>query len=98
MNFVSLYGRKFPKPIARGVMNKSTKRTAKICGAFARSTGNPCQCKLLLRGGRCRLHGGLSTGPKTAVGKAKALLSMREGWQRWREARIVRARESLIVE
>ncbi len=29
--------------------------------------GTPCQCPAM-RNGRCRLHGGLSTGPKTAEG------------------------------
>ena len=38
------------------------------CGAFARSTGQPCQAKALANG-RCRNHGGLSTGPTTIAGK-----------------------------
>ena len=38
------------------------------CGAHARSTGNPCQAKAL-RNGRCRNHGGNSTGPRTEAGK-----------------------------
>ena len=38
------------------------------CGAHARSTGNPCQGKAL-RNGRCRNHGGNSTGPKTQEGR-----------------------------
>jgi hypothetical protein len=38
------------------------------CGAYARSTGHPCQAKALANG-RCRLHGGLSTGPRTEAGK-----------------------------
>ena len=38
------------------------------CGAFARSTGQPCQAKTLANG-RCRNHGGLSTGPTTIAGK-----------------------------
>ena len=38
------------------------------CGAYARSTGQPCQAKALANG-RCRLHGGLSTGPRTKAGK-----------------------------
>jgi hypothetical protein len=66
------------------------------CGAYARSTGKPCRAGAL-RNGRCRMHGGLSTGPKTergrrAVGEAtrnrmrsgqheKAL----EGFYRWLE-------------
>src|SRR5215831_13673653 len=36
------------------------------CGARTRR-GTPCQCPAM-RNGRCRLHGGLSTGPKTAEG------------------------------
>src|SRR5271169_48675 len=36
------------------------------CGAGTRR-GTPCQCPAMANG-RCRLHGGLSTGPKTAEG------------------------------
>ena len=39
---------------------------AKRCGAKNRR-GTPCQCPAM-RNGRCRLHGGLSTGPKTPEG------------------------------
>ena len=56
---------------------KVAKGLAKVCGAHARSTGKPCRCKLLYRGGKCRLHGGLSTGPKTKEGKATAIQAMR---------------------
>ena len=38
------------------------------CEAYARSTGNPCQAKALPNG-RCKNHGGLSTGPKTPEGR-----------------------------
>ena len=43
-------------------------RQKRKCGAHARSTGNPCQGKAL-RNGRCRNHGGDSTGPRTEAGK-----------------------------
>ena len=33
--------------------------------------GNPCQCPAM-KNGRCRLHGGLSTGPRTPEGKASS--------------------------
>lgn len=39
-----------------------------LCGAHARSTGQPCKAKALANG-RCRLHGGLSTGPLTLAGR-----------------------------
>ena len=66
----------------------------RLCKAFARSTGKPCKC-MALKNGRCRLHGGLSTGPKTIEGKAKVseatkermakgqLQLAKEGFQRW---------------
>jgi len=38
------------------------------CGAYARSTGNPCRAKALANG-RCKNHGGMSTGPKTPEGR-----------------------------
>ena len=41
-----------------------------LSGAYARSTGNPCQARALVNG-RCRLHGGLSTGPRTEAGKRR---------------------------
>ena len=47
------------------------------CSAHARSTGRPCQMRAL-KNGRCRLHGGLSTGPRTAVGKARALANLKQ--------------------
>ena len=38
------------------------------CGAYARSTGQPCKAKALANG-RCKNHGGMSTGPKTPEGR-----------------------------
>jgi len=64
------------------------------CGAYARSTGNPCLGRSL-KNGRCKLHGGLSTGPKTLEGKKsiaeathKRMVNgqkekAKEGFKRW---------------
>lgn len=41
-----------------------------FCGARTRK-GTPCRRKDLYESGRCPLHGGLSTGPTSAAGKAK---------------------------
>lgn len=38
------------------------------CGAYSRSTGSSCKAKALPNG-RCRNHGGMSTGPKTQEGR-----------------------------
>jgi len=53
----------------------------KICGARTHKPGNPpCLCKPL-ENGRCKWHGGMSTGAKTPEGKAR----QREGHRRWLE-------------
>ena len=43
-------------------------KSKKQCGAHARTTGAPCKAKALPNG-RCKLHGGMSTGVKTAEGR-----------------------------
>lgn len=53
-----------------------------ICGAKNRR-GEPCGCKALFPNGRCRFHGGLSTGPKTPEGKRRSLEAMQGGYQAW---------------
>ena len=45
------------------------------CGARTR-VGTPCKLTSIFINGRCKLHGGLSTGPTTVPGKA---LSARNG-------------------
>ena len=46
------------------------------CGAYARSTGKPCQA-MALTNGRCRNHGGLSTGPRSVEGKREIGIAAR---------------------
>jgi len=64
-------------------MRNGRKKLRKICGAMNRK-GMPCQCKLLLRGGKCRFHGGMSTGAKTPEGKVRSMAALRAGWAKWR--------------
>lgn len=58
------------------------------CGAKTR-TGKLCGKSPLKGRARCRLHGGLSTGPKTEGGRAKiSAAQYRHGrYVRWRERR-----------
>ena len=49
------------------------------CGAKAKSTGEPCKSTQIFRNGRCKFHGGLSTGPKSAEGKLAALGNLKRG-------------------
>lgn len=69
-------------------------KSKKQCGAHARTTRAPCKAKALPNG-RCKLHGGMSTGPNTPEGRqaiadaTKArmfndqLQKAKDGFQRW---------------
>lgn len=48
-----------------------------FCGARTRA-GTPCKSRALYKSGRCKNHGGLSTGPRTAEGKARASQNARK--------------------
>ncbi len=54
--------------------------TVKLCGAKARQRQHkPCR-QPAMKNGRCRLHGGLSTGAKTPEGKiASAQANLKHG-------------------
>lgn len=47
------------------------------CRAHCKSTGRPCRGRSLANG-RCKYHGGLSTGPKTEEGRLRALANLRQ--------------------
>lgn len=50
------------------------------CGARCKRTGLPC-LQPAMANGRCRLHGGKSTGPRTKEGrKAIAKANTKHGW------------------
>lgn len=55
------------------------------CGATTR-TGIPCQRKALANG-RCRSHGGLSTGPISTLGRGRIAAAQKQRWARWRTTR-----------
>jgi len=45
-----------------------------VCGAKTKA-GIECKSVEIFKNGRCRLHGGLSTGPKTIEGKRRSALN-----------------------
>jgi hypothetical protein len=52
----------------------------------------PCQAQPVLPGGRCRVHGGASTGPKTEEGKAirkacQSALAVQQWDEAWAEGK-----------
>lgn len=74
---------------------KTAKASRPKCGARCR-TGAPCRAVAVWdrpndrpRNGRCRMHGGLSTGAKTPEGKARIEAGKRAG-------RLSRARHGLM--
>jgi hypothetical protein len=54
------------------------------CGARTRS-GEPCRAPGNGAGGRCKLHGGKSTGPRSKKGKEVARLAVIRRWEKWRD-------------
>jgi len=53
------------------------KKSKNICGAKTRK-GTLCRNTRLYKNGRCKNHGGLSTGPRTAEGKARVLANLKK--------------------
>lgn len=67
-------------------------RQKRFCGATTRR-GTPCQCKAIetKRGAwRCKFHGGMSTGPRSAEGKARIAAAARARWAQARGNPLVR--------
>ena len=63
------------------------------CGARSKRTGKPCQAAAMPNG-RCKVHGGKSTGPRTAEGLER---SRRANWKHGyfsREAKAERLRRN----
>lgn len=58
---------------ARGMESGSMRVS---CGAKRHRDGLPCKAKSEPGKRRCRFHGGRSTGPKTALGRAKSLRNL----------------------
>ncbi|WP_341678381.1 HGGxSTG domain-containing protein [Niveibacterium sp. SC-1] len=48
------------------------------CGAKTQA-GTPCKLTAIYENGRCKWHGGPSTGPKTEAGKEQARINGRKG-------------------
>jgi hypothetical protein len=48
------------------------REAVEICGAVSKRSGKACQVRIVGAGGRCYLHGGASTGPKTDAGREQS--------------------------
>src|SRR5262245_9841690 len=57
----------------------------RTCGARTKHRGGaPCRLKPVAGGGRCRFHGGHSTGPTTQEGRDRIAAAQRKRWNAWR--------------
>jgi hypothetical protein len=61
-------------------------RDQRLCGAKTRR-GFPCIRRVVPGRNRCPNHGGLTTGPKTAEGKARIAAAARARWAKYRAER-----------
>ena len=65
-------------------INLKTMAVSKIdtkCRAKTKSTGQPCMNEGIYPSRRCKYHGGMSTGPRTKVGrKRSAQNGFKKGW------------------
>lgn len=72
--------------------------TVKLCSAKARQNNfRPCR-QPAMKNGRCRLHGGKSSGPKTLVGKLKAAHANYKNGLYTKEAIIEKTRMRYMME
>ncbi len=62
------------------------------CGARSKRTGKPCQ-GAAMPNGRCKLHGGKSTGPRTPEGLER---SRRANWKHGHFSRAAKAERSRV--
>jgi hypothetical protein len=68
-----------------GLNNQHQPREFRRCGAKTRP-GTPCR-RPVMQNGRCRLHGGLSTGPKTPEGRHRIRLALLKHGRYTKEAK-----------
>ena len=65
------------------------------CDAMKKN-GEPCRQKALYRRGRCKFHGGLSTGPKTEEGKQQSRINGAKGG-RPRKTQVTEGRDKVQI-
>lgn len=72
-------------PLGVSIVNRVRTITPRrpACGAKTRK-GTPCTWKAEPGKGRCKLHGGRSTGAKTPEGRERIAEAQRRRWARWR--------------
>src|SRR5262249_49946391 len=78
------------EPVARDALAKAN--AAPRCGARCKRTGKPCR-GAAMPNGRCKVHGGKSTGPRTPEGLER---SRRANWKHGYYSREAKAERSRV--
>ena len=74
-----------------GIGRPLPKKKRPACGARNRN-GSHCKARVVPGKRRCRMHGGLSSGPRTAEGRARIAAAQRMRWRTWRLEKLVQQR------
>ncbi len=77
-NEISSQLQKAAEQLSHTHINPRRKIALGPCGAKTRA-GTPCKQKAVYANGRCKFHGGLSTGPKTPQGRRQSAINGRLG-------------------
>lgn len=84
------------EPVASAPDPLAAARAAPRCGAKSKRTGKPCKAAAM-RNGRCRMHGGKSTGPKTPEGRERSRKANWKGGHYSEEAKRERRKARLAL-
>lgn len=89
LRFVSPVSPEQVKLIIKAEAQRKSTRAQMRSGTCGATTRKAMKCRLKSEPGkqRCRLHGGLSTGPTSSAGKARIAEAQRKRWAAWRKAK-----------
>jgi hypothetical protein len=76
-DFFAKYLNEIPRKLLPEYPDLPEECRSMTCGGKGRRSGEPCKQRELYLNGRCKWHGGLSTGPKTAEGRTKSLKNLK---------------------
>ena len=63
-------------------------RNGRPLGGARTRAGGSCKAKAVRGKARCRMHGGLSTGPRSVEGRERIAAVQRERWARFRASKV----------
>lgn len=71
-------------------MSRLSATIGQVCGARTSrknsAGGRPCRMTRVTKSGRCKFHGGFSTGPRTLEGRERIAKAQEKRWREWKAA------------